>query len=286
MPGGQRVRAAALPPGGRPGGPGDEYAVLDHLMAAGWIVSIRVSEPVRHDGAAGPPNPYVPGRPAVRRQPHPAAQGGAAQPRPGSTWPCATSASGSGSARAGVPSTTPSPPTPASTGPGACGRPAARLQPEARPPRRRPRPCGRAAALAAIGAAELPVTVIHGDFAEQNVHYRHGLVAGVAIDFAVYSPGLTALRAGHRAHLARPWRPLRPATAANWPAAAGPSARWKKRPSSPSTARVPPRHGCLGTRSRPQDRPVQPDRNRTPAIQDRHPATMTRSGPTGTGKLS
>jgi Ser/Thr protein kinase RdoA (MazF antagonist) len=40
------------------------------------------------------------------------------------------------------------------------------------------------AALAAIGAGELPVTVIHGDFAEWNVHYRHGQLAGV-IDFGL-----------------------------------------------------------------------------------------------------
>ena len=40
------------------------------------------------------------------------------------------------------------------------------------------------AALAAIGAAELPVTVIHGDFAEWNVHYRYGRLAGV-IDFSL-----------------------------------------------------------------------------------------------------
>ena len=40
------------------------------------------------------------------------------------------------------------------------------------------------AALAAIGAGELPVTVIHGDFAEWNVHYRHGRLAGV-IDFGL-----------------------------------------------------------------------------------------------------
>ena len=39
-------------------------------------------------------------------------------------------------------------------------------------------------ALAAIGAAELPVTVIHGDFAEWNVHYTHGMLAGV-IDFGL-----------------------------------------------------------------------------------------------------
>jgi phosphotransferase family enzyme len=52
---------------------------------------------------------------------------------------------------------------------------------------------------AAIGAAELPVTVIHGDFAEQNVHYRHGRLAGV-IDFGLtrqdsrpYCPGRTGV---------------------------------------------------------------------------------------------
>ena len=40
------------------------------------------------------------------------------------------------------------------------------------------------AALAAIGAAEQPITLIHGDFAEWNVHYRHGRLAGV-IDFGL-----------------------------------------------------------------------------------------------------
>jgi Ser/Thr protein kinase RdoA (MazF antagonist) len=39
-------------------------------------------------------------------------------------------------------------------------------------------------ALAAIGAGELPVTVVHGDFHEPNVHYQHGQLAGV-IDFAL-----------------------------------------------------------------------------------------------------
>jgi Ser/Thr protein kinase RdoA (MazF antagonist) len=41
---------------------------------------------------------------------------------------------------------------------------------------------GTKAALAAIGAADLPVMVVHGDFAEWNVHYRAGRLAGV-IDF-------------------------------------------------------------------------------------------------------
>jgi homoserine kinase type II len=40
------------------------------------------------------------------------------------------------------------------------------------------------AALAAIGAGELRTTVIHGDFAEWNVHYQNGRLAGV-IDFAL-----------------------------------------------------------------------------------------------------
>jgi Ser/Thr protein kinase RdoA (MazF antagonist) len=39
-------------------------------------------------------------------------------------------------------------------------------------------------ALAAIGAAELPVTVVHGDFAEWNVHYDDRRLAGI-IDFGL-----------------------------------------------------------------------------------------------------
>ena len=39
-------------------------------------------------------------------------------------------------------------------------------------------------ALAAVGADDLPLTVIHGDFAEWNVHYRRGRLAGV-IDFGL-----------------------------------------------------------------------------------------------------
>jgi Ser/Thr protein kinase RdoA (MazF antagonist) len=41
-----------------------------------------------------------------------------------------------------------------------------------------------AAELAAIGAAALPLTLLHGDFAEWNVHYLDGELAG-AIDFAL-----------------------------------------------------------------------------------------------------
>jgi Ser/Thr protein kinase RdoA (MazF antagonist) len=39
-------------------------------------------------------------------------------------------------------------------------------------------------ALAAVGAGDLPVMVVHGDFAEWNVHYERGRLAGV-IDFGL-----------------------------------------------------------------------------------------------------
>jgi Ser/Thr protein kinase RdoA (MazF antagonist) len=39
-------------------------------------------------------------------------------------------------------------------------------------------------ALAAVGADALPLTVVHGDFAEWNVHYQRGELAGV-IDFGL-----------------------------------------------------------------------------------------------------
>ena len=40
------------------------------------------------------------------------------------------------------------------------------------------------AALEALGADDLPVTVVHGDFAEWNVHYQDNRLAGV-IDFGL-----------------------------------------------------------------------------------------------------
>lgn len=57
------------------------------------------------------------------------------------------------------------------------------------------------AALAAIAASELPLTVVHGDFAEWNVHYRRGRLAGV-IDF-----GLTHLDSRpYELAIVRTWR--------------------------------------------------------------------------------
>ncbi len=57
------------------------------------------------------------------------------------------------------------------------------------------------AALAAIGAEGLPLIVVHGDFAEWNVHYGRGRLAGV-IDF-----GLTHLDSRpYELAVARTWR--------------------------------------------------------------------------------
>jgi len=66
----------------------------------------------------------------------------------------------------------------------------------------------------------LPVTVVHGDFHEQNVHYEHGRLAGV-IDFALthldsrpYEPAIArtwrspATAAAYRTELARSGWPL------------------------------------------------------------------------------
>jgi Ser/Thr protein kinase RdoA (MazF antagonist) len=56
-------------------------------------------------------------------------------------------------------------------------------------------------ALAAVGADSLPLTVVHGDFAEWNVHYRGRRLAGV-IDF-----GLTHLDSRpYELAIARTWR--------------------------------------------------------------------------------
>jgi Ser/Thr protein kinase RdoA (MazF antagonist) len=57
------------------------------------------------------------------------------------------------------------------------------------------------AALAAAGAVSLPLTIVHGDFAEWNVHYRRRRLAGV-IDF-----GLTHLDSRpYELAIARTWR--------------------------------------------------------------------------------
>ncbi|MGH3396478.1 MAG: phosphotransferase [Streptosporangiaceae bacterium] len=157
-----------------------EHAVLRHLAAAGWAVPEPVGELIRHDGCWYCLTRYVPGRavagesPAQRRRRgrdlarlHLALRGLAPRfgQRPGSRVQHEGIA-----AHAGLDWE-------------ACVRALAEASP-------RHGAWARAAAaetravLAAIGAHELPVMVVHGDFAEWNVHYEGGRLAGV-IDFGL-----------------------------------------------------------------------------------------------------
>jgi homoserine kinase type II len=180
VPGGRRAVLRRYHPGAGPGEVAYEHAVLRHLAAAGWAVPHPVSGLVRHDGRWYCLTRYIPGRPSVRESP--AQQGRRGRDlarlhvalrdlgprlgqRPG--WrPQHTAVT----ARADIDWD-------------ACVRGLSAASPRlgawARAAAARTRD-----ALAAIGAGDLPVTVIHGDFAEWNVHYRHGRLAGV-IDFGL-----------------------------------------------------------------------------------------------------
>jgi Ser/Thr protein kinase RdoA (MazF antagonist) len=180
VPGGQRAVLRRYYPGASPGEIAYEHAALRHLAAAGWAVPDPVSEAACHDGLWFCLTRYIPGRPAVPEGPAQQARRGRdlarlhvalrdlgprLGQRPG--WrPQHTEVS----VHAGIDWD-------------ACVRGLSAASP------RLGAWAGAAAdrsrdALAAIGAGELPVTVIHGDFAEWNVHYRRGRLAGV-IDFGL-----------------------------------------------------------------------------------------------------
>jgi homoserine kinase type II len=180
MPGGQRAVLRRYHRGASPEELGYEHAVLGYLAGAGWAVPEPVGDPVCHDGLWYCLTRYVPGRPAARENPaqrrrrgrdlarlHLALRdlGQRVGQRPG--WRPQHSAITAQSGMdwqacvRGLMSVSP--------------RLGAWAQAAAGETR---------AALAAIGAGALPVTVIHGDFAEWNVHYRHGQLAGV-IDFGL-----------------------------------------------------------------------------------------------------
>jgi Ser/Thr protein kinase RdoA (MazF antagonist) len=164
-------------------GPADlayEHAVLDHLATAGWTVPHPVSDPVCHDGLWYCLTRYVPGQAAIQEGPDQRSRrgrdlarldlalrdlGARIGQRPG--WRPQHSAIAANAAldwAAGVRQLTAVSP-----------RLGAWAQAAAEQTR---------AALAAIGAGDLPVTLIHGDFAEWNVHYLDGRLAGV-IDFGL-----------------------------------------------------------------------------------------------------
>jgi homoserine kinase type II len=159
---------------------GYEHAVLRHLAGTGWVVPEPLGELVEYEGLWYCPTRYVPGA-AVREEPveqrrrrgrdlarlHLALRGLGERigQRPG--WRTQHS---------GIT-------VHASLDWDACVRGLIEVSPrlgswaELAAARSR-------AALAAIGAGELPVTVVHGDFAEWNVHYSEGRLAGV-IDFGL-----------------------------------------------------------------------------------------------------
>jgi hypothetical protein len=230
MPGGQRAVLRRYHPGASPEDLAYEYAVLDHLAATGWVVPHPVGEPVCHDGLWYCLTRHVPGEPAAgesraqrRRRGRDLARldlalrdlGQRIGQRPG--WRPQHSAV---TANADIDWQ-------------ACIRQLAavstRLGSWAQAAAGQTR-----AALAAIGAGELPTTVIHGDFAEWNVHYQGGRLAGV-IDFGLTRRDSRPTSSPSHAPTA-PRTPPTP-TAANWPAATGPSARWRKQPSGPCTTR-------------------------------------------------
>jgi homoserine kinase type II len=197
IPGRRRAVLRRYHPGTDPEDLAYEHAVLAHLAAAGWVVPHPVSAPVSHDGLWYCLTRYVPGQPATR-------DSSAQRRRRGRDLARLDLAlRGLGQRIGQRPGWRPQ--HRAVTASTAINWPACVRQLAAVSPRLSSWAQAAARqtqdALAAAGAAELPVTVIHGDFAEWNVHYRHGRLAGV-IDF-----GLT--RQDSRPYelaIARTWR--------------------------------------------------------------------------------
>jgi homoserine kinase type II len=177
---GQRVVLRRYHPGAHPEDLAYEHALLGHLASTGWAVPHRVGDPVCHDGRWYCLTRYIAGQPAVpesiaqrRRRGRDLARldlalrglGARIGQRPG--WRPQYSAI---AANGGIDWQE-------------CVRQLTAVSPRlgswAQAAAEQTR-----AALAAIGAGELPVTVIHGDFAEWNVHYQDGRLAGV-IDFGL-----------------------------------------------------------------------------------------------------
>ena len=180
MRGGQRSVLRGYHPGASREDLAYEHAVIRHLAAAGWVVPVPLVDPICHEGRWYCLTRYVPGQPAATESP---AQrrtrgrdlarlelalrdlGQRIGQRPG--WRPQHSAV---AANAGLDWH-------------ACVRQLTAVSPRlgswAQAAAEQTR-----TALAAIGAAGLPITVIHGDFAEWNVHYRNGRLAGV-IDFGL-----------------------------------------------------------------------------------------------------
>jgi Ser/Thr protein kinase RdoA (MazF antagonist) len=157
-----------------------EYSVLRFLAAAGWVVPGPIGEPVRYEGRWYCPTGHVPGRSAGRENV------GQRQRRGRDLARLHVALRGLGERigqRPGWRAQHDGPTTRADLDWEGCVRGLTEVSPR----------LGRwaraaaaetADALAAAGAGELALTVVHGDFAEWNVHYDRGRLAGV-IDFGL-----------------------------------------------------------------------------------------------------
>lgn len=178
--GGQRSVLRRYPPGASREDLAYEHAVIRHLAAAGWVVPVPLVDPICHDGRWYCLTRYVPGQQAAPESPAQRRRRGRdlarldlalrslgqrIGQRPG--WRPQHSAI---AANAGLDWE-------------ACVRQLTAVSPRLGSWAQAAAVQTRAA-LAAIGAGELPITVVHGDFAEWNVHYRNGRLAGV-IDFGL-----------------------------------------------------------------------------------------------------
>lgn len=180
MPGGQRAVLRRYYLGASAEDLEYEHAVLGYLAGAGWAVPYPVGGPVCQDGLWYCLTRYVPGRPVAGESPAQRRRRGRdlarlhmalrdlserIGQRPG--WRpqhSAITAQSGTDWQAGLRGLMAVSPRLGSWAQAAAGQ--------------------TRGALACIGAGDLPVTVIHGDFAEWNVHYRHGRLAGV-IDFGL-----------------------------------------------------------------------------------------------------
>lgn len=178
MAGGQRLVLRRYHAGSTQQDLSYEHAVLDHLARAGWAVPAAVGEPVCFQGSWWCLTRYVPGE-AIRTEDadqrsrrgrdlarlHLALRGLDARlgQRPG--WRAQHLAVTVRTANDWED----------------CVRGLAAVSPRLASWAQAAASAVRAS-LAAIGACELPVLVVHGDFAEWNVQYEHGRLAGV-IDF-------------------------------------------------------------------------------------------------------
>jgi Ser/Thr protein kinase RdoA (MazF antagonist) len=157
-----------------------EHAVLRHLADSGWVVPDPLGELVGHAGLWYCPTRYVPGKPPARESV------GQRRRRGRDLARLQVALRGLGERIGQRPGWRPQhSAVTAHTGIdwAACVRGLTKASPRLGSWARAAATQTRGA-LAAVGAANLPVTVIHGDFAQWNVHYQRGRLAGV-IDFGL-----------------------------------------------------------------------------------------------------